>query len=703
MARDHRRLAAIVSADVVGYSLLMGRDDSATLAGLKAHRRELIDPKISGDGGRIVKTTGDGLLLEFPSVVDAVRCAVDVQRGMAERNAGVPPEQRIEFRIGVNVGDIIIDGEDIYGDGVNVAARLQTLAEPGGVCVSRVVRDQVLDKLSFAFEGLGLQEVKNIARPVEVYRVDLASGALQTTGRGRRRWQLRSLTGRQLVRAVIAVLVLALSYFVADKFWLPKQLGDQRHQAPAPSADTASAPKAFSPPAHSIAVLPFANMSGDPNQEYFSDGLSEELLNSLATIRDLQVSARTSSFFFKGERIDIADVGRKLNVGAVLEGSVRKDGNHVRITAELIDAVTGFHLWSQTYDRDLKDILKVQTEIATAVTKALQATLLADADATIEVGGTQNPQALDAYLRGARWTGNARTKEDLDAAIAELSEAIRLDPGFAKPYSLKAYFLLSLTSYLPESVVHKTYEQARATAERAVALAPAFGEAHASLAEILEFGFLDFAGAATEFDRALALSPGDARVHSLAALFFARMGRADEAVVHARRCVALDPFDAGAHADAGNALSLAHRYREAIKEYDQAASLHPQKYRAAPRSGLQFLALGETELARRACSHPPVDWLSHFCLAIAYHKLHQFVEAQTELAAIRADRGNRAAYRYAEIYAQWGHTSDALDWIEIAYELRDHDLAELKVDYLLDPLRKEARFQEIERKLKFPN
>src|SRR5271167_4997785 len=187
LARDHRRLAAIVSADVVGYSLLMGRDDSATLAGLKAHRRELIDPKIAEYAGRIVKTTGDGLLLEFPSVVDAVRCAVDVQRGMAERNTGVPPEQRIEFRIGINVGDIIIDGDDIFGDGVNVAARLQTLAEPGGICVSRVVRDQVLDKLSFAFEDLGAQAVKNIARPVEAYRVDLGSGAQGAAGH--RRWQ----------------------------------------------------------------------------------------------------------------------------------------------------------------------------------------------------------------------------------------------------------------------------------------------------------------------------------------------------------------------------------------------------------------------------------------------------------------------------------------------------------------------------------
>src|ERR1700730_16090350 len=224
MTRDHRRLAAIVSADVVGHSLPMGRDDSATLAGLKAHRRELIDPKIAEYGGRIVKTTGDGLLLEFPSVVDAVRCSVDVQRGMAERNAGVPPDQRIDLRIGINVGDIIIDGEDILGDGVNVAARLQTLAEPGGICVSRVVRDQVLDKLSFAFEDLGSQQVKNIARPVDAYRVDLGGVGPQAQSRGQRRGQrrTRAVGWQRLVAGVFALALAGIAVWTLPQVWKPK-------------------------------------------------------------------------------------------------------------------------------------------------------------------------------------------------------------------------------------------------------------------------------------------------------------------------------------------------------------------------------------------------------------------------------------------------------------------------------------------------
>ncbi|MEP6609923.1 MAG: adenylate/guanylate cyclase domain-containing protein, partial [Burkholderiaceae bacterium] len=296
MARDQRRLAAVVSADVAGYSHLMGQDESGTLAALKAHLRELIDPKIAHYGGRTVKSMGDGLLLEFPSVVDAVRCAVDVQRGVAERNATVPEENRITFRIGINVGDIIIDGEDIFGDGVNVAARLQTFAEPGGICVSRVVRDQVLDKLSFTFDDLGAREMKNIARPIEVYRVALGS----------------NLAGG------------------------PTKPALRRR------------PLAHEPP--SIAVLPFVNMSHEAD-EYFADGLAEELLNVLSKIRGLRVAARSSAFTFKGKGATVGEVGRALNVATVLEGSVRKAGNRLRISVQLVKVADGYHLWSERYDR----------------------------------------------------------------------------------------------------------------------------------------------------------------------------------------------------------------------------------------------------------------------------------------------------------------------------------------------------------------
>ena len=302
----------------------MGLDERGTLAALKAHLRELIDPKIGEYGGRTVKSMGDGLLLEFPSVVDAVRFAVDVQRGMVDRNARVPEPSRIIFRIGINVGDIIIDGEDIFGDGVNVAARLQTLAEPGGICVSRVVRDEVIDKLTFTFDALGVREMKNIARPIEVYRIALGNSSA-------------AAAARPLLR-------------------------------PRPMADE--------PP--SIAVLPFVNRSHDEDDEYFSDGLADELLNVLAKIRGLRVAARSSAFTFKGKSATVAEVGRALNVATVLEGSVRKAGNRMRISVQLVKVADGYHLWSETYDRTLEDIFAVQDDIAQSVVKELRTTLLGE-------------------------------------------------------------------------------------------------------------------------------------------------------------------------------------------------------------------------------------------------------------------------------------------------------------------------------------
>src|SRR5262249_50858798 len=323
MAEDRvdRRLAAIFAGDIAGYSQLMGADEEGTLRHLKAHRKELVDPKITEHRGRIVKTTGDGMLVEFVSVVDAVRCAVDIQRGMLERNRDVPPEKRIQFRIGINVGDIIIDGDDIFGDGVNVAARLEAMADPGGVMVSGVVHDQVRDKLSFSFEDMGEQTVKNIARPIGVHRVSLTESAPPAT--------LKSAT-----------------------------------------AATKTEPSTANRP--SIAVLPFVNMSGDPEQEYFADGISEEIITGLSKLRWLFVIARNSSFAYKGKAVDLKRVSRELGVRYVLEGSVRKGGNRLRITAQLIDVATGNHIWADRYDGELTDVFALQDEITRKAVAAIQ-------------------------------------------------------------------------------------------------------------------------------------------------------------------------------------------------------------------------------------------------------------------------------------------------------------------------------------------
>src|SRR5258708_7333964 len=304
--RVERRLAAILAGDVVGYSRLMGVDEEGTLRDLKEHRAALLHPKVAEHRGRIVKTTGDGVLIEFPSVVDAVRFAVEIQRGMAERNIDIPAERRIELRIGINVGDVIIDGDDIFGDGVNVAARLEALAEPGGICVSRVVRDQVRDKLDFSFEDLGEQSVKNIARPVRVYRVNTSSEG----------------------------------------------------GAPMPVASGVDAGTGLSE-RPSIAVLPFQNMSGDPEQEYFVDGIVEDIITGLSRIKWLYVVARNSTFVYKGRAVDMKQVGRELGARYVLEGSLRKAGNRVRITGPLIETATGTHVWADRYDGALADIFEL--------------------------------------------------------------------------------------------------------------------------------------------------------------------------------------------------------------------------------------------------------------------------------------------------------------------------------------------------------
>src|SRR5947209_3836465 len=367
-----RRLAAILAADVAGYSRLMGADEEGKLERLKALRRELVDPKIAEHKGRIVKTTGDGLLVAFASVVDAVPCAVAVQQAVPERNTGVAAESRIELRIGINLGDVIVEGDDIYGDGVNIAARIEALADPGGVFVSNTVHDHVRDRLPFLFEDLGEQQVKNIARPVRVYRVRDTDAA----------------------------------------------------------AKSPSKPALALPDKHSIAVLPFANMSGDPEQEYFADGMVEEITTALSRFKWLFVIARNSSFTFKGKAVDIKEVGRRLGVRYVLEGAVRKASGKVRITCQLIEAAAGAHIWADRFERDMTDIFALQDDVTLAVVSAIQPKLF---QAEIALATRRRPEDLTAYdffLRAIQQAGPL-TREGLTEALRLVHRALELDPGFA--------------------------------------------------------------------------------------------------------------------------------------------------------------------------------------------------------------------------------------------------------------------------------
>lgn len=484
-ARVQRRLAAILAADVAGYSRLMGADEEGTLAALKELRRDLADPKIKEHRGRIVKTTGDGLLVEFASVVDAVRCAVEVQREMASRNARVPEDTRIQFRMGINLGDIIKDGRDIYGDGVNVAARLEALAEPGGICVNRVVRDQVRDKLDFGFEDAGEQRVKNIARPLRVYHVR------------------------------------------------PGQLADEEMSAAQPPLALPDKP--------SLAVLPFTNMSGDPEQEFVSDGIAEDVISALSHYPSLFVIARNSTFTYKGRAVDVKQVGRELGVRYVLEGGVRKAGNRIRVTAQLIEAETGNHVWANRYDRDLADIFAVQDEITHALTTALTPAI---ADAELRRAIRKPPESLDAwaaYQRGL-WHLSKANSEDDTIAQNFFRQAIDLDPTFAPGYSALALAQLQAAAVYQKLSLAEAQSSAEALARRAVSLDGADAEARSCLGWALQArGELD--GALVEIERALAMSPNLAVAHWQRGATLIFSGQPMKGLDALETCIRLDPRD----------------------------------------------------------------------------------------------------------------------------------------------------------------
>jgi TolB-like protein/Tfp pilus assembly protein PilF len=462
----------------------------------------------------------------------------------------------------------------------------------------------------------------------------------------------------------------------------------------------------FNPPPHSIAVLPFVNLSGDKEQEYFSDGLTEELLNTLTEINELQVAARTSSFYFKGKDVDLGTVARKLNVGAVLDGSVRRSAHTIRITAQLNNAVTGYHLWSKTYDRDLGDVLKVQTEIATAVASALKVTLLGDVAAKAELGGTRNPAAFDAYLRGEKAYSSVHdAAKDLPTAIAAYTEAIRLDPHYALALAgrSRAFSIFAIETG-PLAAVREALAKAQADARQALAIAPDLAQAHLAFARAAQFS-LDLTQASEAYERALELAPGNAEVLRNSGYVAATMGRFDAGIAAARRAVALDPLNRESHYYLGWALYAAHRYEEAVSAYEEVISLEPDFKENYGFLGLAYYGLGDLQRARASCETKRDYWASQWCLAVIYDKLGRHADAEAELSKLKAFDvgGDAGAFQYVTIYAQWGNRAKALEWLEAALRLHDVALGSLKTFPLLDPLRKEPRFQAIERELKFPS
>ena len=546
-----RRLSAVMAADVVGYSRLMGSNEVATLTALKEHRSQLVDPAIAKHQGRIVKLTGDGMLVEFPSVVSAVECASEVQREMRQRNTTVPEERRIEFRIGINLGDIIVEGDDIFGDGVNVASRIEGIAKVGGVAVSSAVRDNVGNKLDLVFEDMGDQQLKNIDLPVRVYNVALGSAA-------------------------------------------PKVQASASHPE---AIDDAEKP--------SIAVLPFNNMSDDTGQEFFSDGITEDIITDLSKVSGLFVVGRNTSFLYKNKPIQLQEVAAELGVKFILEGSVRKAGERVRVTGQLIDGGSGGHVWADRYDRDLTDIFAIQDEITKSIVEQLKIRLLPKEKKAIAQAPTANVEAYTYYLKGRQFFHN-HTKNFLMLARRMFVKATEIDPLYARAYAGIANCDQRLDGWYN---VPTPAAAILATTAKALALDPDLSEAHGARGVALaNSGERDEAVAA--FERALELDPSNFDVNLAYARFSVTEGELDRAIGLFMRAIESQPDDPQPALLLHSILHSLGREEEAqkyarlgLKRAEEALRLHPESSRPAQLGACTLATLGEIEKAK--------DWLAH--------------------------------------------------------------------------------------------
>jgi adenylate cyclase len=539
-----RRLAAILAADVAGYSRLMGADEEGTHERLKAHRRELVDPKIGEHSGRIVKTTGDGMLVEFASVVDAVRCAAELQRAMIDREAGIPEDRRIRFRVGINLGDVLVENEDIFGDGVNVAARLEALAEPGGLCISRTVRDHIRDKLAYAFDDMGEQSVKNIARPVRVYA--LRRGA------------------------------------VAD-------LPTPRVLSTLPISQPAIAPRL------SIVVLPFANLSNDPDQDYFADGITEDLTTDLSRIPGMFVISRNTAFTYRNKLVDTKQVGRELGVRYVLEGSVRRSGNQLRVTAQLIDAETDAHLWAERFDREMGDLFALQNEITSRIAVALNLELVGAEAAR----PTEHPDALDYILRGRAAHYKPSSRENRAEAIRMFEQALALDPRSVEAQSMLAMNLTTRVLHGMTDSPAADIERAEDLARQALAASPRSPLPHMAKGGVLR-ARRRYDEAIAEYETVLALHRNWVAAYHHIGQCKLYTGSIEETITRVEQAIRLSPRDYNIgdfYREIGEVHLLQSRTDQAVTWLERARSAAPAQPGIRARLAAAYGLNGETERA----------------------------------------------------------------------------------------------------------
>jgi adenylate cyclase len=688
-APEQRKLAAIMFTDMVGYSAMSQRDDQLALALLEEHRRLLREIFLRFHGTEI-KTIGDAFLVEFGSALEAAQCAIEIQRTLAKRNLDVTSDQRIELKIGIHIGDVVHRGGDVYGDGVNIASRIEQLAGAGGICVSMDVERQIRNALEARFEKFGSAELKNIKLPMELFRIVLPweTGTKAEHGAAR-------MVSKGSPLLVIAVAVVLVSLLFG---WWFMHRSTQKRQ---PAATVLPASPANAPDLKSVAVLAFANLSDDKGSEYFSDGISEELLTVLQKIPGLRVAARTSAFSFKGKNATAQEIGQKLGVAHLVDGSVRKSGNSVRIAARLTRVDTGEQLWSENYTRDLKDVFAVQTELAQTIVAQLRGQLTGGAaDPAIqaqvqaaEKGGTKNVEAHQQYLQG-RFYSDRHSEKTAGEALAAFQRAVELDPAFALAWAGLAQTHIWFCEFSTEAGrtgFDAHLAVAREATARALSLQPNLPEALLARSEIQLFDS-DWNGAAETLRAALSLAPTNPALLIAAGNLAITRGDTERGIALYRQAVALDPVNPQARGFLAFNLAVTGQFAESRAEYPRVVELNPAAPWAHAGLGLSFLLKGKFEEAVAASQDEAAEWAKLLVVSMARWGQKRIPEADAALARLTEAFADTAAYQIAEVYAYRADKDRAFEWLERARRQRDGGLAGMRRDPLLANLHADPRW-----------
>jgi adenylate cyclase len=690
---EQRKLAAIMFTDMVGYSALSQRNEALALE-LLAENQRLQREQFPRFNGREVKDTGDGFLVEFPNALHATQCAVEIQRAIAARNGAQPPGRHIQIRIGIHVGDVVHREADMYGDGVNIAARIEPLAVGGGICLSDTVYAQVRNKLDVELTKLDAPELKHIEVPMDVYRVVLPwQPATSTPARPTTMSQPKPGARAVAVGLILALALGALGWWMFQQR-APKQVANPQTNAPSPSLPAATG----GADQKSIAVLPFVDMSEKKDQEYFADGLSEELIGMLTTVPELRVPARTSSFYFKGKQTTIADIAKALGVAHVLEGSVRKSGNTLRITAQLIRIDNGYHVWSETYDRKLDDIFQVQDEIASAVVKALKVSLLEGE--MPKATRAANPEAYALYLQG-RSLHYRGTHADAQKAITYMEQALKLDPTYAPAWFGLADSLVYDYVYFGGSY-QDVHARARAAAETALRLDPKLSDAHLAMGRILGELEWDWPAADAEFKRTLELDPNNVLALWCASGYALIGDRLDEALKLIQKAAARDAVGYGVYTGIGDVQIRRGRLAEAEAAYRKATELNATAAGTYMWLGFVLLAREEPAAALAAMEQETDEGYRQYGLALAFGALGRQSDADRALAALETNYADSRPGHIASVYACRKQLDRAFAWLDRAYRQRDGWLPLIKADPCVKNLEPDPRYKALLRKLKLP-